>query len=767
MAAVTEAEELRGGTPDFTNGTMNSLDIIPEPRDEPTPSCHSATTSTGTHSRHGSMSRAFFASQTSGAMLSELALADEPMEVRPWCGKCDELRPYAVLPLHTEELDPHNGAQNKALEFRSIEMRMERLSDRVKLPLTFYHNQLKLTEIRNVKLPPGLPKSRFSKDPHRTHVAVLQRLTDDEVGALERWMIHHVKMQYIQVSVAAHAAMPREGHRYQEAMKYTTICYLLKRHAKNLLSEEEKVFLFEKLQQVPLLSELPPEFLARQAAKISVCTFLRGAEVFREQEIADGIFVLVQGLVEIQCESKSHIGDVVKPAPAVILSSDIIKQDAAGQRPFLLRPACERLRSRTVLTTVSVEDATSVAVLLYVPLEVLKAASAHFREVESRERNECVHRCFSAATRMEPAKCLKLADVFELEIYPRNHVLFQAGVVPSTETARLFLVIEGEVNIVYPTKKVTIRGRRRFDTAKEIKGKNSLLGEAVFGEPYSHSAMVSSDTAKVLSLRLADYLERFLHRSAILERRNLDTPGGSATEGSSKAGPLSRTATSLSKIAVPAEELEELPQGGSAEAVREDARVDPARVLLLERGRAERRRADLQAVKAGEWKTLRSKGDLAIKRPPRPLLRSRAAAVAAAQGTGGSSYTGTSSFLEEQSLCRPAAGQLLCNSRRRIAGREAGQSPSAPCAGSLLSSSSTTPGGFSQLSLDRRIAQCAADATRLEAVHRSHATYGFHVEDAGGDAVVLASPVLVAPSGHAVLLTCGALRPQSRKARAC
>merc|ERR1712151_930729 len=74
--------------------------------------------------------------------------------------------------------------------------------------------------------------------------------------------------------------------------------------------------------------------------------------------------------------------------------------------------------------------------------------------------------------------------------------------------------------------------------------------------------------------------------------------------------------------------------------------------------------------------------------------------------------------------------------------------------GSALSKLS---GGLTLLSLDSRIARSAADTERLEAQHRSHTAYGFHIEDAEGSRGPAGKPVLAAAPGSVVLLSCGAV----------
>merc|ERR1719229_1421662 len=107
---------------------------------------------------------------------------------------------------------------------------------------------------------------------------------------------------------------------------------------------------------------------------------------------------------------------------------------------------------------------------------------------------------------------MRHVDAFVLEHFPKSHAILQAGAQPPLRTARLYLIIEGEVRNIYPAQ-VAQRGRRTRGAkadARSVARRGQLLGEAaVFGERYACSAVVV-EPVKVLTLRVYDYLERFL-----------------------------------------------------------------------------------------------------------------------------------------------------------------------------------------------------------------------------------------------------------------
>eukprot|EP00443_Scrippsiella_acuminata_P069511 CAMPEP_0115371070 /NCGR_PEP_ID=MMETSP0271-20121206/177_1 /TAXON_ID=71861 /ORGANISM="Scrippsiella trochoidea, Strain CCMP3099" /LENGTH=697 /DNA_ID=CAMNT_0002793931 /DNA_START=73 /DNA_END=2162 /DNA_ORIENTATION=- len=584
------------------------------------------------------------------AKLTDLAQADEVMSITPWCGQCSRMRPYAVLPLYPEEVDPVNVARLKTLEIsRRVERRsrskgrrmcyssetsddssevapfglgvaddmeiklpkrtsrtraidtfkrIDVFSERMKVPITkglFLHKDVE--SLDDVQLKDKPARSRFSRQLYGGTAPVLQRLTADQVGELERWMLNHVKSQYIQVAAAFHSLAPREEKRHRHAMNVATIRALLKKLNKGegRIKEEEKMYLFSKLRMVPLLCDFPDELLYSCARQIEVCSFSSRVEIFSELAPAEDIYILVSGCVELRSDIIALAQEQFKEAPVALLPWDVLVKDSSDGR-FQIRPQSERIRSRTAVAVLSEEGVTSLVDTFRVPFSVVQAVSDFFRGEEIRERNEKVEHIFAPAMRMEPQKCLRNAEIFQLDTFHMNFVLLaEGGGGQLRKQARLYLILEGEVQLVYPSRKVTKRGRRVLipNKPKERRQAGSLLGEsAVYGEPYPHSAVVSSSTVKVLSLKVYDYLDRFLHRTTPLER------------------PVAST------------QLDE--NAPSPEEGDEDS--DVARKLLEERKRALRCRADLADVKANQ-RTLRDP-ELPRTRPPRnaELEKHRAAA---------------------------------------------------------------------------------------------------------------------------------------------
>lgn len=272
---------------------------------------------------------------------------------------------------------------------------------------------------------------------------------------------------------------------------------------------------------------------------------------------------------------------------------------------------------------------------------------------------------------------------------------------------------------------------------KQTLHSGKLIGEhAVYGEPYPHSAVVSSPTVKLLSLGVYDYLEKFLHRSTTLERQSSGA-GAGATQQDEEEG----------------EDSDDLPD------------FELPRKLLEERKRRLRCRADLVDVKGKEC-TLRD-AEPVKTRPPTQIQKTLTPTLLVQPGASGA--VKEEREVRDLSLCYPGEVDLFPSVQRSATsmshrssgggggggGRDAQASPSP----SLRCGSACSGSGLLQASLDRRISRSQAATERLEAAHRSHVLYGYHVEAACGGVPgverLASGPLVAAPQGSAVLMTCG------------
>merc|ERR1719498_2085449 len=110
---------------------------------------------------------------------------------------------------------------------------------------------------------------------------VMHLLTPWEICLLECWAIQHVKKQYLDICVIAHAEAPLEKNRHRDNMHSSTICQLVRKAAKRQLDDVEWAFMIARLRHYPLLRDLPKGMLEECAELLDVRTFGKGAMVFK------------------------------------------------------------------------------------------------------------------------------------------------------------------------------------------------------------------------------------------------------------------------------------------------------------------------------------------------------------------------------------------------------------------------------------------------------------------------------------------------------
>lgn len=261
-------------------------------------------------------------------------------------------------------------------------------------------------------------------DPQRP--PVMHKLTLWEICLLECWAIQHVKSQYLEKCVIAHAETPLKKNRHRDNMHSSTICQLVRKASKNQLDEVEKAFMIAKLRHYPLLKDLPGTLLEDHADLLDVRTFSRGATIFERGDPIDGIYILVQGDAELSEGAMDSLGDSgsVKTAPSVILLEDAVIPHPS--RPFLLQPTDKRFRSRTV-TAWDDDDANTTAMTLWLPFRVIVKSANFWRKREAHDRIDLIVKQFAPALRLDKGACEKHCAIFELESYTKQHAVLQQG----------------------------------------------------------------------------------------------------------------------------------------------------------------------------------------------------------------------------------------------------------------------------------------------------------------------------------------------------
>lgn len=681
--------------------------------------------------------------------LAALMDADNPLPFQPFCQKCTPLRPCDCLCLKPDSLGPkkidvspqsftivHTDAGVAENVFAAAGSRRRSVGKRTSAlgPLepyadgVFKENPRQWTnKLEALALPARQKHSMFDGcraqegDDRRMsslctdedRPPVLHRLTRWEVSRLECWAIQHVKKQYLDVCVLAHAQAPTMTSQHRENMHNVTICQLVRKANKKELDEIEWAFMIAKLSHVPLLRDLPKGMLEQYAELLDVRTFSRGAVVFERADEIDGIYILVQGHAEVVASDNMALGaggQSVKAAPSVILLEDVVQK--VPKRPFLLKPLDdldERLRTRTVKAWDD-DSASSLAMFLWLPLDVIVQASHYWRKKEARERVDLICKRFAPALRLDKNICEKHCGLFEIESFPKNYAILQQGSKPTMEQARLGMIVEGEVRLVWRDRRPLGSPKKSPVNSKDIVGPGKVLGEsALYGEPFPHYAMVSTETVQVLTLKVVDFFEKLLARPAV---------------------PLDKPLICAGTLLFKDQEnmIDNCEKGEYRVKVDNTKRSN----LIYESQQELRVASDKAAVQAKEWKTLSSKCMVKVRKPPAcgPLK-----AISALSDAHDASHFAPTDLGYPRDLdLFPSAQRSMLASQCNASVSSLGDgSTTVPSSAHITSTSSFAPDTSSDewmfASIDQQIKKKLVVAEELELEHHLHKVLGAYMED--------------------------------------
>lgn len=571
---------------------------------------------------------------------------------------------------------------------------------------------------------------------------VFALLSDMELGKLERWCRQHVRRVEFYASKSKRAEVEansqgRDGARRRALIESTAIVALVRKQAGGKIRADERDFLMEKLKTFELLESVPSELLPAVAKQLKVCQTESANEIFHQGQAVLGIHILLYGEVELKAESDAQEGAALIPSVwlssgAAILQGDYFEEHSQS---FLPLPEDRRRFSRTAVAKCDDDDPTVSVVTLMLPLAGFHMIRQHFRDLEDREKVELLTTFVASTLKLAPQALKRNCDLFELEVKPKSDVLLQQNLQPSLKQARMMLLIEGQVHLMRLKKS----SKSRHGSVKELVGRGYLLGEAsLYGEPFPHYAICVTARVKFMSFRTADYLEKLLYRSAILER-----PLASSDDGRGAALPA-KDAEAQDVVRELAEQAREHARGAAFSASAKGARV--AR--------------DAQQMRAVHWKSATHRSHVPRARPPAAASWARSRAVAAP-------LPGVSRAAPKEVECYPNELDLFPSVlRAALASEQSTTTLGSACTpeSTELSRISAESSGALQL-LDARVARKTEDAHRLAAVHRAHAEHGVHVEDADGGPSPLPGPRAWTPGmrlatpvpGAALLLSCGAV----------
>eukprot|EP00933_Yihiella_yeosuensis_P075850 TRINITY_DN8539_c0_g1_i1.p1 TRINITY_DN8539_c0_g1~~TRINITY_DN8539_c0_g1_i1.p1 ORF type:complete len:842 (+),score=156.25 TRINITY_DN8539_c0_g1_i1:55-2580(+) len=526
------------------------------------------------------------------------------------------------------------------------------------------------------------------KEPEAKTLPCFAGLTVAEVSRLERFVTNHVKQVWINACAAANCVNPREGKRQKATQQFGSVPALFRKLVDGTISEQEDYYLMSRLRTLPFLDKVPEHLFRKVVESLQPENFSPGQELFYQHEEADCIYILLEGEVELRSEIgadalDSGADNSVKEAPLALLVEDVIQVDQAKSRPFLPRAEEHRIRSRTVQASAR-SDSSGIVVSLIVPMESIILVSMHFRGIEAQDRADLVNVFFAKCCRIQPAICKKFAHVFDVETFSKSHVLVQEGTKPDLNDAKLYLIIEGEVQLLFPGARKKVGGLlRRGKVRKETAGRGKFLGDAVlYGEWHGHSVVCTKET-QVLTLLARHHLHFLLGKQTFLERPPGYVPNAYHKDDSSD---------------------------------REDAvkgRKELVQKVMAETKKSLRLTNDLKELQSKEWKMLcpRYKLPKAQENASSPAQSTQLRAQFA-QAAKEFKAVHLSSSSDYQDVCTAPSAEMFLAKDMAISG--------------------PMGAGFSMLSLEMEISKKTSATKTLEAEHRAHTSHGYHLQDSDG-----------------------------------
>eukprot|EP00438_Fugacium_kawagutii_P022095 Skav219839 [mRNA] locus=scaffold859:228642:239198:+ [translate_table: standard] len=168
---------------------------------------------------------------------------------------------------------------------------------------------------------------------------------------MELVALNHVKIQTVLNRIAEEGAHSIRARRTCVHTKFASLWQLLKMKQDGSISPEENYYLMAQLKFLPFFQEVPHDMHEAICEQITTQTYVPGCHLFREEDSANCLFLILTGQVHLRSETLPAITpDTMKTAPSLLLPYDLFVQSRRSQK-FLLKDAEERLRSQTAVAS--------------------------------------------------------------------------------------------------------------------------------------------------------------------------------------------------------------------------------------------------------------------------------------------------------------------------------------------------------------------------------------------------------------------------------
>mmetsp|Transcript_23155 Transcript_23155/g.51111 ORF Transcript_23155/g.51111 Transcript_23155/m.51111 type:complete len:818 (-) Transcript_23155:64-2517(-) len=338
------------------------------------------------------------------------------------------------------------------------------------------------------------PSSRFKLEPH----PLFPHLTIQQFTNLEL-QLRSQKVKAPLLKKLVEQEKDRREHR--EALEFETLREAAKKPAERRMKEELDL-LYRYLQKQDFFMHIPGEVLEKMLPSIFYQQFAQGQMLFNRGNRVDTLSLILRG--DVQIEERRGSVDVLSRRKQVwnnigrgkVLGATETFEDSRGVYRAVPEPIhISSAFSRTGVDTLSISLAVVLPLLQKhahdVKRNALKELFPHTQAKSERD--------LQVASRVDRmGRRLRVEDLFQVQGLPKATLLHERGEILSPGVAKLSMVVFGVVELIERGKVVA--------TVNE----GGLIGkEAAQKRPYHSKAVIASDTACLLQILVADYLQQF------------------------------------------------------------------------------------------------------------------------------------------------------------------------------------------------------------------------------------------------------------------
>lgn len=378
------------------------------------------------------------------------------------------------------------------------------------------------TEVDNIQMPPLPAQSALSRKPHHK----LKVMPAFDVFNLEvQIMQHKVKEPLMKQEIAG--ADSSTFKRMTEDLDLSTLRIIVRKkpHQRTF---RDSLRVFEFLRKQLFFKDLSNDLLAHLANHLQACRYEVGESLYQKGDQLSGVYILIRGRAVIKDlepvkqeeEEPGHTTKKFIRKRSVLndsfISAELSAKDVAdieelqsSNKVFGVSDLLQEVLWPTVPLHLAAAVIEEPADVLHLPADRLLPM---LEEENLKERLSALQELFPTTKGKSEEDLMQLSRIersgvrvpihrlFDVREVPRSHKLFFYGEHLPAKDANVFMILSGTVELSGLQKK------------QEAMTRGTVLGEeALHCQPYAHTAVVTSGKARVLSIRVNDFVTQFMN----------------------------------------------------------------------------------------------------------------------------------------------------------------------------------------------------------------------------------------------------------------